>query len=303
MGQEGVALRVGGVPEHFNLPWKDAAEVSDKFVFVDVPEGSGRMVSGLLSGEFDAIVVLTECVVAEIEKRAPIKLIGTYVASPLLWGVHVNPAAHISATDDLRGKVFGVSRYGSGSHVMASVMAEMRGWNKDRAVGSQSTESMHFKVCHNFAGLRDALAKNDIDVFLWEKFMTKPFHDAKDCALITIDTVPTPWPCFVVAMRADASPESVRTAEESLSLALLHAKEFCDDQTRSASAERIAQTFKLSPEDAAAWLQQVAYAEAENPSVSHDVLEQSRKALLSAGVLEHETAANSLSLANYFFES
>lgn len=42
---------------------------------------------------------------------------GTYVASPLVWGVHTSS----KRPTDSEGNVFGISRFGSGSHIMAKV--------------------------------------------------------------------------------------------------------------------------------------------------------------------------------------
>ena len=57
-------LRIGGVPEHFNLPWLRLAEsgaLDDLGVaWRDVPEGSGAMAAALRAGELDAAMLLTE---------------------------------------------------------------------------------------------------------------------------------------------------------------------------------------------------------------------------------------------------
>ncbi len=58
------------------------------------------------SGEVDVIVALTEGLVADItQKDSDVKLIGTYVESPLCWAISVGKDSPINSIEDLRGKV------------------------------------------------------------------------------------------------------------------------------------------------------------------------------------------------------
>lgn len=58
-------LRIGGVPEHFNLPWRDVlADRDDEWI--DVDGGSGAMARALDGGELDIAVMLTESAVRAI---------------------------------------------------------------------------------------------------------------------------------------------------------------------------------------------------------------------------------------------
>ena len=59
-------LKIGGVPEHFNLPWRLAIE-EGKFKeagielhWSDMTGGTGQMVKGLQAGTLDIAVLLTE---------------------------------------------------------------------------------------------------------------------------------------------------------------------------------------------------------------------------------------------------
>ena len=55
-----IALRVGGVPEHFNLPWHLAIEagvprdLGIDLTWRDYPDGSGAMAAALRARELDA---------------------------------------------------------------------------------------------------------------------------------------------------------------------------------------------------------------------------------------------------------
>src|SRR5690606_33442108 len=93
-----IPLNIGGVPEHFNLPWHLAIERGDftsagiDLKWTDYPGGTGAMCTDLRNGKIDLAVVLTEGMVADIAKGNPSHIIQLFVKSPLIWGIHV-PAA------------------------------------------------------------------------------------------------------------------------------------------------------------------------------------------------------------------
>jgi sulfonate transport system substrate-binding protein len=92
----------------------------------------------------------------------------TCQASPLCWAVSVGKDAPFHDIEDLRGGKFGISRYGSGSHLMICVLANQRGWNQ--------AEDVHFEVKGNFQSLRDSVNDRTTDAFIWETFMTKVWN-------------------------------------------------------------------------------------------------------------------------------
>lgn len=126
-------IRVGGVPEHFNAPWHTAAAKGYfaacglEVEWTDFPGGTGAMTAALRKNEVDVALALTEGLVVDLHRGNPSKLLGTYVASPLTWGVHVLANSPLQSMADLEGAAYAVSRMGSGSHLMACVDAHARG--------------------------------------------------------------------------------------------------------------------------------------------------------------------------------
>lgn len=188
-------LRVGGVPEHFNLPWHLAKEqyafesAGVSVEYIDYPGGTGAMTRGLKDGEIDVALVLSEGAVTNILRGNDIKIVKVYVKSPLIWGIHVAADSEFRSIDDIRDKRYAVSRAGSGSHLMAIVDAAERGWE---------TEGMEFVKVGGLEGARIALAAGDAEVFLWERFMTQPLVDSGEFRRVGERCVP--WPAFVVAV-------------------------------------------------------------------------------------------------------
>lgn len=190
-------VTIGGVPEHFNLAWyltlKDGEYKAENINlrWQDYPGGTGAMTEALRSGDIDMAVILTEGIIKDIAEGNPSKIVQTFVDTPLIWGIHVAHGSEFKSVDALKGKRCAISRYGSGSHLMAYINAENHGWNTEA--------DLKFKVVQDLDGAVKALSNGDADYFMWEKFMTKPIVDSG--VFRRIGNCPTPWPCFVIAVR------------------------------------------------------------------------------------------------------
>jgi len=202
-------LKVGGVPEHFNYPWyitlknKEYTQQNINLRWQDFPGGTGAMCKALREGDVDIAIVLTEGIIKDIIDGNPSKIIQTFVKSPLIWGIHVGAKSKFKTIDDLEHATVAISRYGSGSHLMAIVNAYNNGWDINK---------LQFKVVKNLQGGIDALTNGEADYFMWEHFTTKPLVDNR--TFRRLGDCPTPWPCFVVAIREEILekyPEHIKT--------------------------------------------------------------------------------------------
>ena len=186
-------VKIIGVPEHFNLPWHLAIEegaFSDRGIdlqWEDIPEGTGKMCQLLASGETDLAIILTEGIIKSISEGNPSKIIQQYIASPLLWGIHVGAESRYKDISDLEHVKAAISRYGSGSHLMAYVNAQNNNWNP---------ENLSFEVINNLQGAVTALTHRKAGYFMWERFTTKPLVDQG--IFRHLGNCPTPWPCFML---------------------------------------------------------------------------------------------------------
>jgi ABC-type nitrate/sulfonate/bicarbonate transport system substrate-binding protein len=191
-------IKIAGVPEHFNLPWHLAIENGDfekqniDLQWTDVPEGTGKMCQMLRDGETDIAVILTEGIVKDIVAGNPSKIVQVYVESPLIWGIHVAANSNYKTLADLKNKKVAISRLGSGSQLMAYVNADNQGWK---------TDNLEFEIVNTIDGAVEALTNGTADYFMWERFMTKPLVDKG--IFRRIADCPTPWPCFVIAVREE----------------------------------------------------------------------------------------------------
>ena len=193
-------VKIGGVPEHYNAPILKTLPLVPGAEFVSFPSGTGAMLEALEKAEVDVAVLLTEGVTKHALSSGKTRIIGTYVDNPLPWGVHVNASSRIKSMVDLNGNLsslrFGISRMGSGSHLMAIVHASV--------CGSSVPE---FKIVDTMKGARDAMEKGEIDVFLWD--ITTADVYAREGIWKCIGTVSGDWPAFVFACRADVEQKTL----------------------------------------------------------------------------------------------
>ncbi|MFT6930350.1 MAG: ABC-type nitrate/sulfonate/bicarbonate transport system substrate-binding protein, partial [Sediminicola sp.] len=187
-------VKIIGVPEHFNFPWQMAIEEGAfeergiDLQWSNIPEGTGKMCQMLQDGETDLAIILTEGIVKSIVEGNPVKIIQIYIESPLLWGIHVGAKSKYTKIEDLENTKVAISRYGSGSHLMAYVNAKNNQWN---------TKTLDFEVINNLEGAVTSLTDGTADYFMWEHFTTKPLVDNE--TFRRLGDCPTPWPCFVIA--------------------------------------------------------------------------------------------------------
>ena len=214
-------LKVGGVPEHFNYPWyltlkdKKYSKHNINLRWQDYPGGTGEMCKALRNGELDIAIVLTEGIIKDIIDGNPSKILQTFVNSPLIWGIHVGAKSTFKKIKELEHATVAISRFGSGSHLMAIVNARNQGWDVSK---------LKFKVIGDLQGGIDALTNGEADYFMWEHFTTKPLVD--NGIFRRLDDCPTPWPCFVVAVRNEVLKNNFQEIKEVLEIINYQIKDF-----------------------------------------------------------------------------
>lgn len=268
-------IKIAGVPEHFNLPWELAIENGDfKDVGIDlqwtnIPEGTGKMCQMLRDGETDIAVILTEGIVKDIVGGTKCKIVQIYVESPLIWGIHVAAASNYNTLSDLENKRVAISRYGSGSQLMAYVNAKNEGWN---------TENLQFEVVNTIDGAVEALTNGTADYFMWEHFMTKPlvdngiFRRVADC--------PTPWPSFVIAVREEILTKHPNKIEKLLKVINNTTKKFKDIPDIDST---LASKFNQKKEDIQEWLHLTEWSQKQ---LTEKVLNKIQNQLLDLKIVE-----------------
>ena len=240
-------INIGGVPEHFNLAWYltlKNGEYKDEGInlrWKDYFGGTGAMCKALREKEIDLAVILTEGIVKDIIAGNESKIVQTFVQSPLIWGIHVAHDSPYQTIEDLKGKKAAISRYGSGSHLMAYINAQNKDWDIDK--------DLKYEVIKNLDGAVEGLTNGDADYFLWEKFTTKPLVD--NGTFRRIGNCPLPWPCFVIAVREEFLNKSKEEVKTILDIINATTSEFKDIPSID---KTIANRYDQKIEDVQEWL-------------------------------------------------
>lgn len=272
-------IKIGGVPEHFNLPIQLAIEKglfqsNDIDVeWIDFPGGTGYMTQALRENECDLCILLTEGIVTDILKGNPSKIVSGYVKTSLTWGVHTQIDNPIKDHNQIFDKQFAISRLGSGSHLMPIVDALLR----DRSI-----DNSQFVPTKNITGAIESLGKLETEVFYWEKFTTKPY--LKKGKMKMISEFISPWPCFVIA----ATNKIINTNPELLSSVLKIIQKSSADFMKSKDAlQLVKERFNIETKDAERWYHSTEWA--TDGWVSNKMLEGVLYTLKEAKIVDKES--------------
>ncbi|MBL7811874.1 MAG: ABC transporter substrate-binding protein [Bacteroidetes bacterium] len=243
-------LRIGGVPEHFNYLWQ-LPETREFFrnagfyyEWSDYPGGTGAMTEALLKKETDVAIMLTEGAIAAVAQGHPFAIRTPFVMSPLQWGVFGKNGRVKPWPDNFHTAVFAISRYNSGSHLMAQFLAQREGLQLSRD---------NFLVTQNLQGAREALGREEADYFLWEKFMTRPLLHSGE--FMQCDEIAAPWPAFVfVTRKYEELPDW-----EAFAQACAQSIQNFITWPAQDLVYKLADAYHIAPDDVKDWLQEVKY--------------------------------------------
>jgi len=240
-------LRVGGVNEPFNLPWLKAFEANAfaplgiEVTFTNYAGGTGALVGALENRMIDLATVLTEGGVTAIGRGSNIRLHSAFVASPLRWGIHISGKAAQKKVADLKGKKFAISRFGSGSELMAYELANQQDWK---------LKDSQFVEVGGIDGAVEALPKRKAHIFLWERFVTAPL--VKQGVFKRVGEIPTPWPSFYTAARPALLDADRALIDSAVEIMMGHAAQLVDDP--ESTITEIVDRYGMSKRDARTWL-------------------------------------------------
>lgn len=268
-------IRIVGVPEHFNLPWHLAIEEGKfekegiQLEWTDVPEGTGKMCQMLRDGETDIAVILTEGIVKDIVNGNPSSIVQLYVESPLLWGIHVAAESPYHDITSIAHTTTAISRMGSGSHLMAYVHAQEQAWD---------TSQLKFHIVNTLDGAVESLQQGTSDYFMWERFMTQPLVDKG--IFRRIGVCPTPWPCFVIAVRNE-----LLAADKPLLSQLLQVinQETLHFKQRQNIAQILADRYHQKIEDLQLWLEGTTWSQS---GLTETMLNKIQNQLLELNIID-----------------
>ncbi len=275
-------IRVGGVPEHFNLPWLQATE-QGAFTAENIdlnwniyPGGTGEMNAALRNDDCDICIVLTEGIITDIINNNPSKIISGYVKTPLIWGIYTGRNSALSRLSEINSNRIAISRFGSGSHLMPMVNAKIQG---------ETIHEDQFVKVLNLDGAIASLNKGESDIFYWEKYTTNPY--VKNKILKLVGEFISPWPCFVIAATDKIIAQAPEALDKMLKIIHTQCATFMNDPL---AIQTVSQRYNIDLRDASQWYHATEWA--TNSWVSNKMLANVKYTLREAGVIDeidHDT--------------
>ncbi len=271
-------IRVGGVPEHFNLPWHLAMEnglfekEGIEIEWTVFKGGTGQMTQALRNDEIDVCILLTEGIISDIVNGNPSKLLGKYLNTPLIWGVYTGINNSVNHYGEIYDKKYAISRFGSGSHLMPIVDAHAK---------KITLSTNQFEVIKNLDGALESLANNNTDTFYWEKYTTKPFVDQG--LLKHLGDYVTPWPCFMIAATNSILEKEKEAIDKLQKVIYFTCKQF---MTSPSSISEVSKRYRQKPEDVEAWFHATEWS--TNNEISDKLLENVLHTLKVAGIIKEK---------------
>lgn len=277
-------LRVGGVPEHFNLPWHLAIEngffekKNIDLAWITCKGGTGEMCHMLEDKQLDLAVLLTEGAVKHIIEKRKTKILQLFVQTPLVWGLHVPYQCEIQHYSEVFDAPIAISRFGSGSHLMPQVDAYFK---------KQQIAESQWKVVHNLDGAIELAQENKEMVFYWEKFTTKPYVDQE--IFRRVGEFITPWPCFVIAVNKESYQKNKQQIDEIGKIVCYTASQLMEATN---ALEMFEDRYNMPPIDAHDWFYMTEWAVTNE--VSPKMLENAMQILKECGVIRHKVKVEEL---------
>ncbi len=204
------------------------------------PGGTGAMTKALAEGELDLAILLTEGFVLAANNGLSARIVKVYIDSPLVWGIHSGATSATQSIYDATKKKYAISRFGSGSHLMAMIHAEQRG---------EKIEEEDFVVINSLEGAIESLTKNETQVFYWEKMMTKKHVESGEVKMI--GEFSAPWSSFLIVATEKSLTEKKEEIHKALELINMESMDFKNSIYAPIELQK---RFQMSNTDIANWM-------------------------------------------------
>lgn len=280
-----VKFRIAAVPEHFTLPiqlgnekgfFQKHLDQTDEVDIQEFPKGTGSMCLALREKQVEIAIALTEGLVSDrIKNQSNFRIVGTYVQSPLQWATVIKKGrTDLKYLADIKGTRVGISRNGSGSHIMSFVLA-----NNEKFNGHE----LSYVPCGGMESLVQAVEQDKVDSFMWETFTIRDAVQSDRVQYLGYTT--TPWPCFMIAVREDILqqyPQQIKGILKGIRQSCHH---FCDNQIDSLAT--VAKKCRLNNQEAKEWYGMTEFS--KDSSVQTSVLDNVMDTLIHTKALPKDS--------------
>ena len=160
---------------------------------------------------------------------------------------------------------------------MAYINAQNNNWDLEK--------DLNFEVIKNLDGAVKGLTDGVADYFMWEHFTTKPLVDRG--VFRRIADCPTPWPCFVIAVRDEILANNLEDVKKVLNI--INAETLLFKQKNEIGAI-LATRYQQKIEDIKEWLK-ITEWNAGKP-ITQNLIARIQNKMISLNVLDEKKNAN-----------
>eukprot|EP00408_Alexandrium_pacificum_P065233 CAMPEP_0171164442 /NCGR_PEP_ID=MMETSP0790-20130122/5671_1 /TAXON_ID=2925 /ORGANISM="Alexandrium catenella, Strain OF101" /LENGTH=398 /DNA_ID=CAMNT_0011629199 /DNA_START=8 /DNA_END=1204 /DNA_ORIENTATION=- len=246
-------LRVGccagplDAPIQFAFARGNSLPLDVNLTWTQCPPDAGAAMSMLSAGLIDMAVMCTEDAVAFAAEDNPLRICGTFVTSPRVWGVYTGSGSSTHTGTDLRSQTLGVPN-DRGASLTISVLGHQPSCEAVMSCRTRSFESVQHAA--------DALRKGSICAAVWEQGAARHLVASGEWDLVC--QVALPWPSLVLV----ASREALYAKARAVGHFVDFARAACEDfrSARGEAAEFVSAHYGLSHAETCDLLSQTAWA-------------------------------------------
>ena len=212
------------------------------------------------------------------------------------WAISTGLSRPIHSIIDLQASKVGVSRLGSGSHVMSFVLADQQGWMVPTSADSEtSSNSPPFITVplQTFANLRAAVNDDRADFFMWEYFTSKRYYTQGPDLIKKLGEIYTPWSSWKIVASTSTVPQLGKDKRLERIMDALDKGVAYFEAHQEEAVQYISRELDYSAEDAREWLGTVTFTKGVK-GVRLETVEQTIKVLKAAGVVDGKVKAQDM---------
>ena len=160
---------------------------------------------------------------------------------------------------------------------MAYVNAKNEGWNLD---------DLEFEIVGTIDGAVSALENDNAQYFMWEHFTTKPLVD--NGTFRRVADCPTPWPCFVIAVREEFLTANKHDLQRMLKVINAKTKDFKDIPKID---EVLAKRYDQKIEDINEWLKITEWSQ---QNLTQEELNNVQESLMELNLISEKVESSNI---------
>ncbi len=190
------------------------------------------------------------------------------------WVVVTLAKSKATSIQDLTGKIFGITKFGGGSHINTILKTKQQDWFHKNGIFCNQTIGYFYSMII-------ALMNKAIDCFLWVPLSIKSLLNGGISKIVS--KAYPPWPSFMITARTDFLMQYRDRVKMVICALQKAAKIFHNDRKITLKVKN--KIYTISDEDCRIWLDNGKYS--TNGAISLFSMDQTIETLVKVGVIKN----------------